>query len=201
MDSGDRQKDYLHRALIGGRAALLSRLDGLSEFDLRRPMTRTGTNLLGLVKHLVGMEAGYLGEALGRPFPERLRWYEDGRGWNNEDMWATASESCEYILGLYRHACAHSDSTISSLDLGSIGRSAEDGHETTLLVSLVTVLGETNRHGGHADIVRELIDGRVGANGGNPMLAFDVDDDEAWARYVDQLTRTAEQFRTPPSAS
>jgi len=65
---------------------------------MRRPMTRTGTNLLGLVKHLIGMESTYLGENFGRPFPEPLPWYEDGRGWDNEDMWATTDEPSGFIL-------------------------------------------------------------------------------------------------------
>jgi hypothetical protein len=94
----DSQKEYLCLSLASGRAVIMSRLDGLSEFDMRRPMTRTGTNLLGLVKHLIGMESTYLGENFGRPFPEPLPWYEDGRGWDNEDMWATTDEPSGFIL-------------------------------------------------------------------------------------------------------
>jgi hypothetical protein len=56
-------KRELHRKLQASRAGLLSKLDGLSEYDMRRPMTPTGTNLLGLVKHLTGVEYGYLGES------------------------------------------------------------------------------------------------------------------------------------------
>jgi len=62
-------KHELHRKLHISRAAVLSKLDGLSEYDLRRPMTPTGTNLLGLVKHLASMEYGYLGETFDRPPP------------------------------------------------------------------------------------------------------------------------------------
>lgn len=71
-------KEELHRKLQAARAALLSRLEDLGEYDLRRPMTPTGTNLLGLVKHLAGLEYGYLGESLGRPAPETMSWIEDG---------------------------------------------------------------------------------------------------------------------------
>jgi hypothetical protein len=60
-------KEELHRELRAGRAVLLSKLENLSEYDRRRPMTPTGTNLLGLVKHLTGLEYGYLGEAFGYP--------------------------------------------------------------------------------------------------------------------------------------
>ena len=82
-------QDYLQR----GRTAMLSRLDGLGEFDIRRPMTPTGTNLLGLVKHLTGVELSYLGSCVGRPSEIRLPWVEDGSIWESADMWATAAES------------------------------------------------------------------------------------------------------------
>jgi len=79
-------KQALHRRLQQSRAGLLSRLTGLGEYDLRRPLTPTGTNLLGLVKHLAGLEYGYLGESFARPAPEALPWVEDGSIWQNADM-------------------------------------------------------------------------------------------------------------------
>ena len=63
-------------------------------------MTPTGTNLLGLVKHLAGLEYGYLGESFGHPAPETMAWIEDGSIWQGADMWATPDESSEYITGL-----------------------------------------------------------------------------------------------------
>jgi Protein of unknown function (DUF664) len=95
-------KAELHRKLQASRAVLLSKLDNLSEYDRRRPMTPTGTNLLGLVKHLAGLEYGYLGESFGHPAPESMSWYEDGSVWQGADMWARPDESTEYITGLYR---------------------------------------------------------------------------------------------------
>lgn len=56
-------KAELHRKLLAGRAGLISRLEGLTEYDMRRPMTPTAANLLGLVKHLAGLEYGYLGDS------------------------------------------------------------------------------------------------------------------------------------------
>jgi hypothetical protein len=114
-------KEILHGKLREGRAALLSRLEGLGEYDLRRPMTPTGTNLLGLVKHLAGLEYGYLGESLGRPGPETLPWIEDGSIWDGADMWALPGESSGYLTGLYRRACEHADGVIGELDLGAPG--------------------------------------------------------------------------------
>ena len=92
MDA-DAAKANLHTYLKHERRAVLAKLDGLSEYDVRRPMTVTGTNLLGLVKHLTGVEAGYLGECVGRPVPVPIPWNEDGSAWESGDMWATAEES------------------------------------------------------------------------------------------------------------
>src|SRR3954462_4597570 len=66
-------KSQLHRYLKHAREAVLWKLDGLSEYDIRRPMTPTGTNLLGLVKHVASVEAGYLARPSGDPFPNRCR--------------------------------------------------------------------------------------------------------------------------------
>lgn len=74
MDA-DAAKANLHHYLQHEREAVLAKLEGLSGYDVRRPLTVTGTNLLGLVKHLATWEARYLGEVFGRPFPEPLpRW-------------------------------------------------------------------------------------------------------------------------------
>jgi hypothetical protein len=100
-------KEELHRTLRASRAAVLSKLDNLSEYDRRRPMTPTGTNLLGLVKHLAGLEYAYLGESFGYPAPESMSWVADGSIWHGADMSARPDESSEYITSLYRRACAH----------------------------------------------------------------------------------------------
>ena len=63
-------KAELRRYLQDGRDAIVWKLEGLSEYDRRRPLTPTGTNLLGLVKHLAGVEAEYFGVVFNRPFGE-----------------------------------------------------------------------------------------------------------------------------------
>jgi hypothetical protein len=73
---------YLQEA----RDALLWKLEGLSEYDIRRPMTPTGTNLLGLVKHCAGIELGYLGETFARPSGEPLPWLDDGADLNADRL-------------------------------------------------------------------------------------------------------------------
>jgi hypothetical protein len=168
-------KDDLWSRLRRGRATMIDRVEGLSEYDLRRPMTPTGTNLLGLVKHLAGEEYGYLGEVFDRPAPVRPSWFRDDPT-IEIDMWATADESSSYIAEVYRQATRHADETIRELDLespGTVPHWGENGR-TTLASMLVLMVGETAQHAGHADIVRELIDGVVGApnlSGGSGRLA------------------------------
>ncbi|WP_433008766.1 DinB family protein [Kribbella sp. CA-294648] len=150
----------LLRTLQSSRAIMLAKLDGLPEYDRRRPLTPTGTNLLGLVKHLAGLEYGYLGESFGRPAPERPTWFRDDP-YDEIDMWAEPNESTDYIIGVYRQACAHSDTTVGTLTLDSPGHVAhwpEDQQTTTLGVLLIRMLTETAQHAGHADMIRELID-------------------------------------------
>jgi len=160
-------KETTWRYLRNQREAVLWKVDGLGERDLRMPLTPTGTNLLGLVKHLAGVEYGYFGASFGRPPPEPLPWVEDGSIWHDADMWATADQSSDYLRGLYRRACAHADRTITESDLQApavVDHWPADRRDTTLAVLLVQVLVETAQHAGHADIVRELIDGRTGAD-------------------------------------
>jgi len=191
--TGSEPKADLHRYLQAGREALLWKLDGLSEYDIRRPMVPTGTNLLGLVKHLASVEAGYFGATFGRPFDEPLPWFEDGAE-PNADMWATADESREQIVGLYHHAWAHSDATIDTLALDAIGHVQwwpDDRNEVTLHRILVHVIAETDRHAGHADIVRELIDGAAGLRDGNDNMA--PGDQGWWQSYRSRLEQVAQE--------
>ena len=193
MGQPSEPKAVLHRYLRDARAALLWKLDGLTEYDLRRPLTPTGTNLLGLVKHLAGVELGYFGDSFGRPFDEPLPWVAADAA-PNADMWATAAESRDYIVGLYQRAWAHADATIEALALDATGHVPwwPDGRgELTLHHILVHVIAETNRHAGHADIVRELIDGVVGLRGGDDCMA--PGDQAWWEAYRSRLEQVARE--------
>ncbi len=185
----------LHRYLQVGREAVAWKLDGLSEYDVRRPVVPTGTKLLGLVKHLASVELGYFGVCFGRPPGEDLPWWRDDAE-ANADMWATAEESRQDIIALYRRAWAHSDATIEALDLDSLGRVPwwpPDRAEVTLHRILLHVATETHRHAGHADIVRELIDGAAGLRQGNENLP---DEDAAWwAEYRRRIEQAASSFK------
>ncbi len=184
-------KDMLHHYLQSARDALVWKLAGLSEYDVRRPLTATGTNLLGLVKHLAVVELGYFGEAFDRPHGERFAW--DGRDEEpNEDMYARADETREDILALYRRATAHADATIAELALDATGTVPwwpADVNPVTLHWIIVHMIAETNRHAGHADILRERIDGSTGHREGVGNLP-DVDDGW-WPTYVERVEQAA----------
>jgi len=187
----------LHRYLQQSRDALLSALDGLTEYDIRRPMTPSGTNLLGLVKHLAGVEVGYLGDSVGRPAPFALPWVDDGTIWEGADMWATAEETRSDLVDLYRAAWQHADESLDRLGLDAPAEVSwwpEDRRRTSLGSLLVRVVAETARHAGHADIVRESIDGRGGPD------AADMGAAEAWSRYVERIQHAADTHRGPSPA-
>jgi hypothetical protein len=191
--TGFDAKGDLHRYLEIGRDVLLWKLEGLSEYDIRRPMVPTGTNLLGLIKHLAAVEVGYFGDTFGRPFDEPPPWFEDDSE-PNVDMWATADESRGQIMDLYQRACAHSDATINALPLDAVGHVPwwpDHRSQVTLHQILVHVIAETHRHAGHADVVRELIDGAVGLREGNDNMA--PGDREWWEAYRSRLERVAQQ--------
>ena len=186
-------KAGLSRYLQVARDALLWKLDGLSEYHVRRPLTPTGTNLLGLVKHVASIEAGYLGECFGFPFEEPMPWLDDDAE-PNADMWATADESRNQIVEFYRRVWAHSDKTIDALPLDAIGRVPwwrPDRDEVTLHQILIHMIAETHRHAGHADIIRELIDGSVGLRKENDNMP--PVDEAWWARYHERLEKVTSE--------
>jgi Protein of unknown function (DUF664) len=157
-------KAYLHEDLRDIRKVLVWKLEGLSEYDVRRPLTSTGTNLLGLVKHRAISDARYLGEVFGRPFPEPAvpRWDDDAARKN--EHWAAEHEGREQILGLYRRVWEHTDATINALPIDAPGHVPWwPRPEVKLFNVMVHVLGDTTRHAGHADVLREQLDGSVGA--------------------------------------
>jgi hypothetical protein len=187
----DFAKAYLHGDLREIRAAMVGQLDGLSEYDVRRPLTPTGTNLLGLVKHLTLGESRYFGEVFGRPFPEALpRWDDlEARG---RDMWVTEHETRGEIIDRYQRVWQHSDATIDALAVDAPGHVPWwPRPEVKLFNVLVHVLTETNRHAGHADILREGLDGQTSA----PQR-----DAEFWQTRHAEIERAAVSSSARPSS-
>lgn len=181
-------KAYLHDDLRWVRRSLLDKVEGVSEYDARRPLTRTGTNLLGLIKHLTMAEAQYFGDVFGRPFPERLPRFDDPGFVNRDHMWVTEKESHADIINGYGRACQHADATIAALPIDTPGCVPWwPPPDVKLFNVLVHVLMESNRHAGHADILREQLDGAVGTGLATPSRRDDAD----WATHRSRIEKAA----------
>ncbi|MGW7406468.1 DinB family protein [Streptomyces sp. NPDC054833] len=151
------EKDTLHASLERHRDAVLWKLDGLDDEQLRRPITPSGTNLLGLVKHLASVEYGWFVETFGGEV-EPL-WFDP---YADEDMTVGPGETTRRITDFYGRARAAADRVITELSLDDLGRPAWRDHPVSLRWVLVHMIEETARHAGHMDILRELIDGATG---------------------------------------
>ncbi|MCB7135213.1 DinB family protein [Cellulosimicrobium marinum] len=181
-------KATLLRYLAREREALLAKADGLGEYDAHRPLTRTGTSLLGLLKHVASVQLGYLCEAFGGTHDLAMPWFDDDAE-VNADMWATADESSEDVVAFFRRSSELCDATVAGLDLDARGEVPwwpPGRNVVTLHEVLVHVLDEMARHAGHADIVRELIDGSAGDGRNLP----DLTDDE-WSAYRQRVEEAA----------
>ena len=188
----EHPKVTLVRYLQDARDAVLWKLEGLSEHDVRRPLTPTGTNLLGLVKHLAGVELGYFGDTFGRPAGIDLPWYAPDAD-PNDDLWVTPGQSRAWVVALYRRAWAHAAETFLACDLDAVGRVAHwGGEEVTLHQMLVHVATETHHHAGHADILRETVDGAAGFLTSSSNLP---DDGYDWPAHVARVQAAADAFR------
>ena len=184
-------KEDLHHYLRDARESLLWKLDDLGERDIRRPLTRTGTNLLGLVKHVTTVELLYLGIVFDRAPANTVPWLRPGLE-PNIDLWAAEDESRDYIVGAYRDAWQHADATIAELDLAAVGTVVWWPEPRATLHRVLThVVAETQRHLGHADIVRELVDGAVGLRRGEDFMP--PRDEAGWQAHLSRLAAVADQ--------
>lgn len=185
--------DLLLRYLDSRRSAIFWKLAGLTERELRLPRTPTGSNLLGIVKHLALVEIGYI-ELAGRPSGYTFREYDDDAP-PNEDMYARAEESAADVARLYQEAGRLTRAAVAETPLETPVHVPWWGAkaETTFGRVLVHLLSETAQHSGHIDILRELADAEVG------LLedASNVPDEWAqadWESYVARLESIADSF-------
>ncbi len=186
-------KTELIESLAKLNDAVLSKLDGLGEYDLRRPLTPTGTNLLGIVKHLASVQAEYFGDVFGRPWPHPMPWFSDAAG-INDDLFATADETSEWVLDFYRRSWIHANETfaVTALDeSGTVPWWPEERRHPVLVTVLVHMTVETSRHAGHLDIIRELIDGAAGRFAGDSSVPSDGEFD--WTDYLARVDAAARQ--------
>ena len=132
------------------RAGVLKKVAGLSDEDARRSTVDSGTNLAGLVQHLT--------------FVESL-WFEEivaGRTTRGDrSMRVDPSVPLRTIRADYRAACAASNEIIAAV-ADADAPVTRNGKTHTLRSVLLAVIEENARHAGHADIIREQIDGRTG---------------------------------------
>lgn len=187
------EKETLHRYLRMQRDALASKLDGVSEYDARRPQVPTGTNLLGIVKHVAYVQLGYLGDCFGRPSGVATPW-DEGSDDPDADLWAPAHESREETMGLYRRSADHADATLKALELDAVGEVPwwpEGRRHPTLHGVVVHLLVDVARHAGHADILRERIDGGIGYAPGNSNLP--ERDAASWAEHFARVEAAARE--------
>jgi hypothetical protein len=152
------EKDNLRFSLDRHRDAAVWKLEGLCDEQLRRPMTPSGTNALGLLKHLGCVEYGWFCETFGReaePLPC------DPFNDPDSDMRTAPGESTADILAFYARARAAADRVIEEVPLEATGTSWS-GRTVSMRWVLIHMIEETARHAGHLDILRELIDGATG---------------------------------------
>ncbi|MFY1693923.1 DinB family protein [Solwaraspora sp. WMMA2101] len=191
----DDAKAALHLYLRGIREALIWKLDGLSEREVRLPRTATGANLLGILKHCLNVEAGYFGSTFGREFPTPdelvplAAFDEDPQA----DWYAREDETKAGLIDLYHRVGAFADQTIEQLPLDAPGRVAwwrPAAQTVTLQRIIIHVTCDLARHAGHADILREQHDRAIGLRRDNT----NVPDDYDWPAYVAKLTKLADRF-------
>jgi hypothetical protein len=190
-------KAVLHQYLQKTREALLWKLDGLGERDLRLPRTPTGTNLLGIVRHCANVEIGYFGPTFGREWPAPdAPGYVPDTAYDADpqaDWWVDADVPASAIVDFYRDVWAFADATIEELPLDATGRVPwwpEESNTVPLHLVLVHVLADLTRHAGHADLLREQADGAAGLRSASTNLPDGVD----WPAYVARLEAVADRF-------
>jgi hypothetical protein len=187
----------LRKYLDEARDGMLAKLDGLDERSLRWPHTATGANLLGIVKHAASIELGYFGDCFGRPSRVPLPWFDEGAE-VNADFYCTPDETADDIRAIARAARETTRATLEALPLDAIGNVPwwVGRERVTLHQIAVHTLTDLARHAGHMDIVRELIDGRVGLRReGDNMPDLD------WPAYRTKLELLAEQAAVSPGAT
>lgn len=198
MSAQDLKSDLVGR-LEQLNHAVLFKLEGLSEYDARRPMTPTATNLLGVAMHLASLQAEYFGTTFGRPFPreDELYFLTDDDADPQDDLWVRPQETSAWVVGLYRATWEHATATFAALELDAPGRIPTRPYAAvTLGQMLVHMVDETARHAGHMDIVRELIDGAVGRTAGDGNIIDGYD----WAAHharVEAGAREAQRHAEP----
>lgn len=150
------EKESLHAALERHRDAIMWKIDGLDDEQLRRRVLPSGLSPIGLLKHLGAVEYGWFCATFGRPH-EPLPFDDDP----DADLTVADDESCADIVAFYERARTAANDAVDDIDLDATG-TAWFGDEVSMRWVMIHMLEELARHAGHMDVMRELIDGRTG---------------------------------------
>jgi hypothetical protein len=197
MTAPDTPAEVLRTYLGRAREALLWKLDGLGERQLRLPRTPTGTSLLGIVLHCANVEIGYFGPTFGRVWPEPdhpALIPDDAYDSDPQADWTVPADlPAAELVAFYQRVGAFADAAFDELPLDTVGRVPwwpEERAAATLHRIAVHVVTDLDRHAGHADILREQYDGATGLLPAVSNVPGDFD----WTAYVARLTAIAERF-------
>ena len=158
------ERELLCQYLDYQRETMLHKADGLNGDRLARAHPPSELTLGGLLHHLALVEESWM-EVRFLGLSERAPWV--GVDWDADPDWefrTAAQLEPEQLQGRYRQACQRSRDVVSSaagLDQLS-ARALRDGRHFALRWVLLHLIEETARHAGHADFLREAIDGTVG---------------------------------------
>ena len=150
-------KATLEAHLERDRATLLWKIDGLSDADLRRSLVPSGITLLGMVKHQAHVERFWFQDVFAGgdgDFP----WTDDDP---DADWRVEPHDSTAEIIALYEAEVARSREIMATAALDDRSRHPEADYSYAWI--LCHMIEEVSRHNGHADILRELIDGSTGS--------------------------------------
>jgi Protein of unknown function (DUF664) len=158
FDAGE--SEALRTSLQRHRELMLWKIEGVDDDALRRPMVPSGTTLLGLIKHLACVEYLWFCITFGRE-TEPLPFADDDSEDDDADSRIEPDETTDDIIAFYHRSWSAADRVIAEVGLDDTG-TAWFGDAVSMRWVLIHMIEETARHAGHADIVRELIDGTTG---------------------------------------
>jgi hypothetical protein len=138
------------------RATLLWKIDGLTDEEVRRPMVPSGSCLLGAVKHSGWVERWWFQRVFAGDDVEII-WQGDDP---NADWTIEPHETTAEVIAFYEAETARSREIIRGRNWDDLANSTSQGH--TLGWIMTHMVEEVARHCGHADIFREMIDGKTG---------------------------------------
>jgi hypothetical protein len=152
------EKEVLAGFLDHYRATILAICEGLSDQDLRRTVVPSGTTILGMIKHLAYVERGWFQETIAGDRVE----FPFGADDPDADLRIEPEETTEEIFDLYRAECDRSRQIIEMVSLDDLGKGEGRSADYNVRWVVVHMIEETARHAGHADIIREQLDGATG---------------------------------------